>query len=76
MEPFHLCATVNRGSQITDLYQGLIVIDGQLLRAHHKAFEATSGSEEVGWGGLVGEWVAGWEIKGLRARVMPQLSSH
>lgn len=53
------------------------MIDGQLLQAHHKAFEATSGSEEAGWaGGLVGEWVAGWEIKGLCAHVKPQLYSH
>lgn len=54
-EPFHLGTTVNCGSQITDFCQGLIVIDGRLLRAHHRASEATSGSEEVGW---VGEWAA------------------
>lgn len=40
------------------------MIDGQLLRARHKASEATSGSEEVG---RVGEWAAveGWGDKGL-----------
>lgn len=42
------------------------MIDGQLLRARHKASEATSGSEEVG--GRVGEWAG---IKGLCASVMP-----
>lgn len=59
-EPFHLGATVNCGSQITDFCQGLIVIDGQLLRARHRASKATSGCEEVGWvgeraGGEVGD---------------------
>lgn len=41
------------------------MIDGQIVRAHHKASEATSGSEG-GAGGWVAEWAAkGWGDKGL-----------